>query len=167
MRVRKPRYGIAEVTRMYREMRKKDRAMTEADARGLLNEADFGFLGLADTDGQPYVVPVNHAVVDGHIVFHCAQEGHKLDLLKANPLVSYAVCTVHEVLPEEISTRYKSAIVFGKAEIVRDTATKRPILVALMARLAPGVPFSCGDDSMDAACVVRIKIDRITGKHRA
>ena len=67
MRVRMPRYGITEVTSMFREMRKKERAMEEADAWSLLNEADFGFLGLAEADGQPYVVPVNHAMVDGNI----------------------------------------------------------------------------------------------------
>ena len=151
---------------MYKEMRRKDRAMEPAEAQHMLEEADFGFLGMAGPDGQPYVVPLNHAIIDGYIVFHCAKEGHKLDLIKANPLVSYAVCTEHEVQPKEITTKYRSAIAFGKAEIVEDPETKRSLLVALMGRLAPGVEFSCGDDSMAASCVVRIKVDRVTGKKR-
>jgi nitroimidazol reductase NimA-like FMN-containing flavoprotein (pyridoxamine 5'-phosphate oxidase superfamily) len=140
--------------------------MEPAEAQHMLEEADFGFLGLAGKDGQPYVVPVNHTVVDGCIVFHAAKEGQKLDLIRENPLVSYAVCTEHEVLPEKLSTKYRSAIAFGKAEIVDEPKEKKRLLVALVARLAPGVPFSCGDDSFDAAHVIRIKVDRVTGKKR-
>ncbi len=140
--------------------------MDVVEAQKLLDEADFGFLGLAGADGQPYVVPVNHVYVDGYIVFHCAKEGQKLDMLSANPLVSYAVCTQHEVLPQETSTRYKSAIAFGKAEVVEDIATKKYLLISLMKRLAPGVEFSCGDDHFNDACVVRIKVERLTGKKR-
>jgi len=151
---------------LYREMRKKERAMAEADARALLSEADFGFLGLAQEDGQPYVVPLNHVVVDGDIVFHCALEGHKLDVLKANPRVCYAVCTEHEVMPEKISTRYKSAIAFGTAEIVEGNDAKRPLLEALLARLAPGQGFRCGGETIGNTCVVRIKVERVTGKQR-
>lgn len=138
--------------------------MDDAQARDLLCQADFGFLGLADLDGQPYVVPLNHAYVDGCIVFHCAKEGHKLDVLEANPLVSYAVCTEHEVLPDEHTTRYKSAIASGRAEIVEDLGLKKTLLIALARRLAPDVPFPCGDDGIENTCVVRIKVDRVTGK---
>lgn len=141
--------------------------MEPGDARRLMEEADFGFLGLAGTDGQPYVVPVNHVVVDGDIVFHCALEGHKLDLLKANPQVCYAACTEHEVLPDQISTRYKSAIAFGKAEVVEGSENKRPLLEALLARLAPGQGFKCGGETIDRTCVVRIRVERLTGKRRA
>lgn len=151
---------------MYRDMRRKDRAMADADARVLLSEADFGFLGLTDTARQPYVVPLNHVVVDGDIVFHSAREGHKLDAIKANPRVCYTVCTEHEVLPEQISTRYKSAIAFGTAEIVEDPDTKKPLLEALLARLAPGQGFKCGGETIDNTCVVRIRVERVTGKQR-
>lgn len=148
-------------------MRKKERALEPAGARGLMEEADFGFLGLAGSDGQPYVVPVNHVVVDGNIVFHCALEGHKLDLIRQNPRVCYSVCTEHEVLPDEISTRYRSAIAFGRAEIVEGQESKRSLLEALLARLAPDRGFKCGGETIDHTCVVRIRVEKLTGKGRA
>ena len=151
---------------MYREMRRKDRQMTREEAEDLLKQADFGFLGLATTDGRPYVVPVNHAYVDGFIVFHCALQGHKLDLIRANPEASFAVCTQHEVLPHEYATRYRSAVAFGKAEIVSDRDLKKTLLTALTERLAPGAPFPCNDQEIDGTCVVRIRVEHVTGKKR-
>ena len=149
-----------------REMRRKDREMTRADAEALLSEADFGFLASVDDTGQPYCVPLNHVYTGGYIVFHCALEGAKLDNIKANPRVSYAVCTEHEVLPDEVSTRYKSAIAFGTAEIVEDPDLKRELLMALLQRLAPGQGFRCGGERIANTCVVRIKVDALTGKQR-
>jgi nitroimidazol reductase NimA-like FMN-containing flavoprotein (pyridoxamine 5'-phosphate oxidase superfamily) len=150
----------------WREMRRKDREMTRAEAEALLHEADFGFLASVDDEGRPYCVPLNHVFTDGYIVFHSALKGAKLDNLRSNPRVSYAVCTEHEVLPQEISTRYKSAVLFGTAEIVEDPALKRELLVALLNRLAPGRNFACGGETIGNTCVVRIKIDRLTGKKR-
>jgi len=151
---------------MYREMRRKDREMTQDEAEDIMRQADYGFLGLAAPDGQPYVVPVNHVYLDGYIVFHCAQEGHKLDLIRANPLASYAVCTQHEVQPREHTTRYRSAIAFGRAEIVSDHGLKKSLLTSLSQRLAPGEPFPCTDKEVGATCVVRVKVERLTGKKR-
>lgn len=149
---------------MYRDLRRKDRKMEAAEAEELFRQADFGFLGVAGPGNQPYVVPLNHAYLDGCIVFHCASDGHKLDAIRANPLVSYAVCTEHEVQPDRHTTRYRSAIAFGRAEIVEDSVLKKALLVALQQRLAPGLEFTCGDEDVAETCVVRIKVDRVTGK---
>jgi nitroimidazol reductase NimA-like FMN-containing flavoprotein (pyridoxamine 5'-phosphate oxidase superfamily) len=151
----------------YKSMRRKDREMARSEAEALMNEADFGFLATVDTEGRPYCVPLNHVFHDGYIVFHSALEGAKLDNIQANPKVSYAVCTEHEVLPDEISTRYKSAIAFGTAEIVEDPDLKKDLLVALLNRLAPGRDFSCGGATIEHTCVVRIKVEMLTGKKRA
>ena len=48
------------------------------EMEAILREINFGFLGMS-VDGAPYVVPLNHAYVDGKILFHCALEGKKLD----------------------------------------------------------------------------------------
>ena len=149
---------------MYKEMRRKDRAISAEEAHQLLRTTDFGFLGLAGKDGKPYVVPLNHVVVDDCLVFHCAKEGQKLDLIRENPSVCYAVCTEHEVIPEELTTKYKSAIVFGTAEIVEDPETKTSLLKALSTGIAPGIPFKCGPETVARTSVVRVKIEKVTGK---
>jgi nitroimidazol reductase NimA-like FMN-containing flavoprotein (pyridoxamine 5'-phosphate oxidase superfamily) len=151
---------------MYKELRRQDRRMDRAEAEELLKQVDYGFLATAGPDGQPYVVPLNHAYVDGYIVFHCAGQGLKLDNIRQNPKVSYAVCSEHEVQPEQHTTRYRSAIAFGRAEIVEDFALKKGLLVALASRLAPGVQFMCDDEYVARTGVVRVKVEHLTGKKR-
>lgn len=150
-------------------LRRRDRALTEAEAMTLLAEAEWGVLATVDADGWPYAVPVNHAVVDGHLILHGATKGHKLDNLAVNPKVSYCAVTLAEPLPMELATRYASVIVFGHAELVADEAEKRAVLRDLGLRFAPChadvVARELGKDLFRTA-VVRIRIERATGKAR-
>ncbi|WP_243382406.1 pyridoxamine 5'-phosphate oxidase family protein [Geothrix alkalitolerans] len=150
-------------------IRRRDRALDEAEALRLLQEAEWGVLATVDAEGWPYAVPVNHAVVDGALILHCATKGHKLDNLTGNPKVSYCAVTLAEPIPAELATRYASVIVFGRAELVADEAEKRAALRALGLRFAPEHPEvveqEVGKDLFRTA-VVRIRIERATGKAR-
>jgi nitroimidazol reductase NimA-like FMN-containing flavoprotein (pyridoxamine 5'-phosphate oxidase superfamily) len=42
-------------------------------------------------DGELYAVHINHAHADGRLHFHCAPEGKKLDMIRANRRVCYVV----------------------------------------------------------------------------
>ena len=152
-----------------RPIRRRDRALSEAEALHILQAAEWGVLATVDEGGWPYAVPVNHAVVDGALIIHCATAGHKLDNLAFNPKVSYCVVTEAETLPLELSTRYSSAIVFGRAELVTDDREKREALQALGRRFAQDhadlVEREIEKDLFRTA-VVRLHVERITGKAR-
>ena len=60
-------------------IRRKDRAIEEAEAFDLLNQCEYGILSTVDQSGQPYAVPLNYAFKDNCIYFHSAQHGHKID----------------------------------------------------------------------------------------
>jgi uncharacterized protein len=151
-------------------IRRRDRALSEAEAMDLLQEAGWGVLATVDGEGWPYAVPVNHAVVGGDLIIHCATVGHKLDNLAFNPKVSYCVVTLAETLPLELSTRYASAIVFGHAELVTHDGAKREALRALGQRFAKEHPDLVNreiEKDLFRTAVVRLRIERITGKaHR-
>ncbi len=150
-------------------LRRRDRALDDAEALRLLEEAEWGVLATVDEAGWPYAVPVNHAVVDGALIIHCATAGHKLANLAFNPRVSYCAVTQAETLPLELATRYASVIVFGRAELLTDEAEKRAVLRALGLRFAAGHPDlvdrEIGKDLFRTA-VLRIRIERATGKAR-
>ena len=151
-------------------MRRRDRELGEAEALDLLREAEWGVLATVDADGWPYAVPVNHAVVDGDLVIHCATAGHKLDNLTSNPRVSYCAVTLAETLPLELATRYASVIVFGQAELVADEVEKHSLLRALGLRFAaehPEVVAREVDKDLFRTTVLRIRVLRATGKARA
>ena len=150
-------------------MRRRDRELSGPETLRLLGEAEWGVLASVDEAGWPYAVPVNHAVVGGDLIIHCATEGHKLNNLAFNPKVSYCVVTQAETLPLELATRYASVIVFGRAEVLTDDAEKREALRALGLRFAAAHPDLVDreiEKDLFRTAVLRIRIERATGKAR-
>lgn len=150
-------------------IRRKDRELGEAEALQLLQEAEWGVLATVDAKGWPYAVPVNHALVDGDLIIHCATAGHKLDNLAFNPKISYCAVTQAETLPLELATRYASVIVFGQAELVSEGGEKRRLLRALGLRFAAEHAEMVDreiDRDLFRTAVLRIRIERATGKAR-
>ena len=105
---------------MFREMRRKNCVISTEAAEKILREGDFGVLALAGDDGYPYAVPINYAVEGNKIYFHSAKTGHKLDAIKNDDKVSFCVVDRHEVIAEEFTTYFSSAIAFGRIRIVED-----------------------------------------------
>ena len=75
----------------WRQIRRKDRVLDRNGAEDILKKGTYGVLSTFGQDGYPYGVPVNYFYKDGHIYFHCAVEGHKMDNLANCPQVSFTV----------------------------------------------------------------------------
>jgi hypothetical protein len=150
-------------------LRRRDRELSTAEAWAILDRAEWGVLATVGWDGWPYAVPVNHALVDGALVLHAAATGHKLENLAGDTRISYCVVTQAEVLPEELATRYESAIVFGRAVQIHDEAARRTALQAFGLRFAaqhPEVVQRGIEKGLFRTVVLRIEIERVTGKAR-
>ena len=100
---------------MVHELRRKDRGMTEAEVRDLLERGEYGVLSTRGPDGAPYGIPLNYCVIDDAVYFHGAVEGRKLANLAVDGRVSFCVVGTTEVLPDRFSTRYESVIITGIA----------------------------------------------------
>jgi hypothetical protein len=153
-----------------RVLRRKDRALPEAEACEILARAGHGVLATVDADGQPYAVPLNHVLAGEALYAHCASAGHKLQNIAHEARVSYCAILDAEVDPAALSTYYESAIVFGRAELVTDDAEKRQALELLVTRFC-GVMDGKIEDYIGKmfarTAVIRIRIDEISGKaHR-
>jgi nitroimidazol reductase NimA-like FMN-containing flavoprotein (pyridoxamine 5'-phosphate oxidase superfamily) len=152
---------------IFRDIRRKNREVPEHEAREILARASHGVLATAGAGGWPYAVPVNHVVAGDSIYVHGAPEGHKLDNLASDERVCYCAVASAEVMPEKLSTRYESAIVFGRAAVVVDDAERLRALELLAGRFCGGLTAAAQEvirSSGPRAAVVRIRIERITGK---
>ena len=75
---------------------------------------------------HPYVVPVSFGteLIAGKpvVYFHCAREGLKVDLLKANPHVCVEGDIFIKTEPTDhgITTRYESVIGFGECQFLEE-----------------------------------------------
>lgn len=152
---------------MVHDMRRIDRELTEAEARAILSRADHGFLATVGSDGWPYAVPVNHVLVGDLLYFHCALSGHKLENLAFEKRVAYSAVASSVIVPKDVTTHYESAILFGRAEIVEDTAEKHRALELIGERFCADFRAEVAEEIRKdgpKTLVVRIRIERITGK---
>ena len=105
---------------MFRAMRRVNCQLSTEAAEKILRGGDYGVLSLSGDDGYPYAVPINYAVEGNKIYFHSAKVGHKLDAIRRNEKVSFCVVDRHEVVAEEFTTYFTSAIAFGRMRLVED-----------------------------------------------
>ena len=132
-----------------------------------LREETIGYLGLSK-DGKPYVVPINYAYVDGRILFHCAMEGRKLDYLKANPDVCFAVGRQtgevrRHAEGDPCHPDSDSVICYGRARIVEDLEERKRLLDDFNRSYRP----DADGISLNAASkcgAVEIRISEMTGR---
>ena len=114
-----------------RTMRRKKQELTEKEILSVIERNDYGVLSLAGKDGMPYGVPLNYVYEDGCFYFHCAVEGHKLDLIAENEKASFCIVDHSTVIPETFSTDYISVIAFGTVARITEDAEKRRTLTLL------------------------------------
>ena len=63
----------------------------------VLKQCSICFVGMADTDGTPYVIPMNFGYKDGSLYLHSAQEGRSISILNRNPRVCISFCPTTEL----------------------------------------------------------------------
>ena len=88
---------------------------------------------------SPYIIPVNFAVNNSHLYFHCAQFGRKIDLLRNNAAVCFEVDIPGDLVMGETACSwgmtYKSVIGFGQAYFIEGAEEKKKALNILMKKL--------------------------------
>ncbi len=100
-------------------MRRIDREIDGIEAiESIIRQAAVCHLGLCD-EGSPYVVPLCFGYEDGHLYFHSAQEGRKLEILRKNDRVCFEM-DIDQVLvrseePFRCSMKYRCVIGSGRA----------------------------------------------------
>ncbi len=65
---------------MFREIKLKERALSDEKTIEILRTGSYGVLSTIGEDGYPYGIPLNYTYFDNGICFHCAQQGHKIEI---------------------------------------------------------------------------------------
>lgn len=134
----------------------------------IINEAQVCYLGMSESD-HPYVLPMNFAYDQGVFYLHAAPEGHKLDVLIANPNVCINFNTGNELFHrhKEVGCswgmKFKSVNVFGKASFISDYAEKYRIMQLFMIKFA-GESYEFSEPSIRNVAIIRVDIEKMTGK---
>lgn len=153
---------------MNRKMRKsKNEIADKSLVEKALLEAEVLHLALSQ-GGQPYSVPVNFGYGHGKIYFHSGKKGLKMEMLRANPRVSFSAVAgskpVRGETPCKWDWSYESVIGFGVAAVVEDPAEKLTGLQLITEHYAGPGQYDFPQEKADIAAVVRIDVEQMTGK---
>lgn len=175
----KYRYSLANQIdssrQKYHIMRKASREMNSDWALEIMRKAPYITVSFTRKDGSAYGVPLSLASEEDNIwYFHCALEGDKLDAIAAHPEICLSAVTKCQptVGPKDgsFTLQYRSAIAFGKAELVTDTNEKIYALKLICQRFLPKHMAAFDEAiqrSIDHTAVVRITIiGKPTGKRK-
>jgi len=152
---------------MFREMRRIRQQLSEAETREVLERCTSGTLAVLGDGGYPYAVPLSYVYHDGRLYFHCARAGHKLDAVRACDKASFCVIDRDEILPEKFTTKYRSAIAFGRVREVTDPAEIEGVMRRLAGKYSPNEGEDAFQNEMrtsGALCVLTLEIEHLTGK---
>ncbi|MCR5640779.1 MAG: pyridoxamine 5'-phosphate oxidase family protein [Lachnospiraceae bacterium] len=114
-------------------MRRLKQQISDEECIRILKEQPRGVLSMVGDGGYPYGIPLNHFYMeeDGHLYFHGAKEGYKLDCLAACDKVSYCVYDEGYRKEGEWALNINSVVIFGRMRVVEDEEQKRKICTRL------------------------------------
>ena len=154
-------------------MTKRELQITdEGKIRAILDAAKVVHVGMC-VDNEPYVVPMNYGYTmeEGRltIYLHSAQQGKKLDMIRANSRVFFEMdcdrVPFEGEKPCQYGLSYSSVMGRGTATIVEDVEEKKKAMRFLM-KTQTEKDFTFDDRLVSIVAVIRIDAEEYTAKHR-
>ena len=155
-------------------MRRSDREVKNiSEILQIIGRCEVCRVALNGDDGFPYIVPMNfgHCQENGKTVFyfHCAMEGKKLDLIRADNRASFEMDCSCELVPRdaegECTMAYESVVGRGRIEFVSDEE-KINALSVLMRHYNKG-EFTINEAVAKRTCVFKMIVEEMTGKRNS
>ena len=149
-------------------MRRSDREIRDrAELAGILAGGKVCHLGLI-CNGRPYVVPMCYGYADGHLYFHSAEEGTKVEIIRRGGEACFQVeCDVEVRDAEEAcgwTMGYASVIGYGNIELMDEPARKLEAIDVLMRQYSGRKGWEVPPGQLESTLVFRLEITEMTGK---
>jgi nitroimidazol reductase NimA-like FMN-containing flavoprotein (pyridoxamine 5'-phosphate oxidase superfamily) len=149
------------------EMRRDEREITDQnEIEEIIQSSRVMYLALADNN-VPFLVPVFYAGDSNCLYFHSAKGGSKMDILKKNNLVCFAISVDQGVIPDELicnfEAKHRTVIGVGNSSFVEDVDEKIAVLDKIVAKFTDK-HFDYPKANLQATRVVRIDVTAIKGK---
>jgi uncharacterized protein len=155
--------------------RKRERGSYDRDViDAILDEALISHLGIADENGQPFVIPTLHARSGDVVLCHGSSASRTLRALDAGTRVCLTVSLLDGLVLARSamhhSANYRSAMLIGEARSVEDLDEKRAALEAIVEHIVPGRWRDVRpptDNELRATSVLALPIDEASAKVRS
>lgn len=153
---------------MFRKMRRFKQEVSKEKCIEVLKQQPRGVLSLTLENGYPYGIPMNHWYDEetGHLYFHGAKEGQKIDSLSFNNKVSYCVMDEGYREGNDWPLHIHSIIVFGQIHMIEDEKLRKKICTNLCRKFTNDEEYIEKELDADLNCVLCLELipDYMSGK---
>lgn len=154
-------------------MRRKDREISEtSELEQIISESDVCRVAFADNN-IPYIVTMNFGYSGGEnpcFFFHCASEGRKLEMIRKNNYVCFALDTDHELYEGEHGCdwgmKYSSVVGYGRISVLNEREAKIAGLDCIMSHYSGRSGFTYDERNLGNTTLLKLEIEEIKGKRK-
>ncbi|MDR2920758.1 MAG: pyridoxamine 5'-phosphate oxidase family protein [Tannerella sp.] len=134
-----------------------------------IRECEVCYVGMVDTDGMPYVLPMNFGYQDGIVYLHSAREGRSIDILEQNPNVCLVFNPenklVHQHPDVACSYRMRSKSVMGWGKVIFEEAFDLKVKsLNIIMKNYSNKQFEYSDPAIDNVKIWCVKLEKVTCK---
>lgn len=149
-------------------MRRKDKEVSDIQIiEEILKDSQICRLAFVDNQ-SPYLVPLNYGYSNNCLYFHSTPSGKKIECIKANPKVCFEIEYYSEIVKHEIScmwtTKYRSIIGYGIAEIISDNVLKKSALDIIMEHYGRSNDNIYNDRQINNIVIIKVIITELSCK---
>mgnify|MGYP000851002752 CR=1 FL=1 len=147
--------------------------------RDFIDSQAVGSLALYDKANRfPEVFPLNYVLDGDYIYMHTFSASAKIRIIKKDPNAVFSIYKEYSVIPsyfigeneKSIDQFYKSIIIKGEIEIVKDKATKKNALLLLAKRFQPESELTAenlfDDMVLGKTAILRMPLTEVSAKFR-
>lgn len=156
----------------YPRLRRTDKSMSDSSVQDMLVTGYSGHLATVGADGIPYSCPLLYVWLENKVWLHnSVSTGHLLKNIEKNPEACFSIAEAGQVFSYgryecDTTIAYKSVIVFGNIEVIKQESGKVQFFEALMSKYS--APDSSRPKSyfprLDGTTVYAMSVNRVTGK---
>jgi len=135
----------------------------------IISQCDVCFVGITESDGTPYVIPMNFGYSDGEIILHSAPEGKHIKLLELSNRVCVTFCAGRKLVFQHpdvacsYSMQSKSVLCKGSVSFIEELDEKESALNITMKNYTDR-PFKYSKPALLNVKVWRVRVDEMTAK---
>ncbi len=149
-------------------MRRRDKQLTRhEELEEIIRRGAICHLAFSD-EGAPYVIPMNYGYSENSLYFHSAAEGRKLDIIRKNNKVAFAITADIAFIKAENACnwgmRFNCVTGTGQAVILTEKQDKLRGLAIIMGQYDKRGPWKFDEKSVEKTVVIRLDIAEMTGK---
>lgn len=141
-----------------------------AEIEAIIRQCPYCTVGIADAEGNPYVIPMNFAYHDGTIYLHSGPDGSKVEMVERHPRVCITFCLGHELvyMHRQVACSYsmksRSVVCRGDVRFIEDMEEKRRALDLIMGQYTSD-EFKYSEPAVRNVKVWAVAVEHISCRH--